>query len=124
MSIYAVLQIVMTVSIVILVAFVIIVLMQLKKTLTTIDDLAGNINSEIIPLLSKAQTTLDEINSELERVDGIVSTFQEVSDKVQNSTDIAKGMARKVVATPVVKIAGLASGARTAINNIVSRRQK
>lgn len=124
MSIYAVLQIVMTVSIVILVAFVIIVLMQLKKTLTTIDDLAGNINSEIIPLLSKAQTTLDEINSELERVDGIVSTFQEVSDKVQNSTDIAKGMARRVVATPVVKIAGLASGARTAINNIVSRRQK
>ena len=124
MSMNAILQIVLSVSIIAMIAFVIVVLNQLRKTLASADDLAKSVNSELIPLIVKAQITLDEVNTELEIVDGIVTSFQEVSDKVQNSTDIAKGVAKKVVSTPVMGLAGVVSGARAVLGNIASRRGK
>jgi len=124
MSLNAILQIVLSVSIIAMIAFVIVVLNQLRKTLESADDLTKSVNSELIPLIVKAKITLDEVNTELERVDGIVTSFQEVSDKVQNSTDIAKGVAKKVVSTPVMGLAGVVSGARAVLGNIASRRGK
>ena len=124
MSLNALLQIVLYVSIIAMIAFVIVVLNQLRKTLVSADDLAKSVNSELIPLIVKAQITLDEVNNELERVDGIVTSFQGVSDKVQNSTDIAKGVAKKVVSTPAIGLAGVVGGARAVLGNIISRRSK
>ncbi len=124
MSLNTVLQIVLSISIIAMIAFVIVVLNQMRKTLLSVDDLAKSVNSELIPLIIKAQITLEEVNTELERVDGIVTSFKEVSDKVQNSTDIAKGVAKKVVSTPAMGLAGVVSGARAVLGNIVSRRGK
>ncbi len=124
MSVNAVLQIVLSISIIAMIAFVIVVLNQLRATLVNVSELAKDVDSELIPLIQKAQITLDEVNSELERVDGIVTTFQEVSDKVQNSTVIAKGVAKKVVSTPVLGFAGAVGTARAVLGNIVGRRSK
>lgn len=120
MSWYLIIQTLLFFAIVILIGFVIFVLLQLRRTLASVDELARNVNTELIPLLLKAQVTLDEVNSELARVDGIVTSLQEVSDRVQNTSDVAK----KLVSTPAVKIAGLASGARVALANLINRRQK
>lgn len=117
---YLVLQTLLVLGLLILVGFVMAVLIQLRRTLVSVNELAKNVNTELVPLLSKAQVALDEVNSELARVDGIVNTFQEVSDRVQNGTDVAK----KLISTPAVRLVGFASGARVAIANLVGRRQK
>ena len=120
MSWYMVLQTVLVLGLLALVGFVIAVLIQLRRTLVSVDELAKNVNTELVPLLSKAQIALDEVNSELARVDGIVTSFQEVSDRVQTGTDVAK----KLISTPAVKLVGFVSGARVAIASLVNRRHK
>lgn len=120
MSWYLLLQTLVAGAVVILVAFLISAVIQLRITLKSVDKLARNVDDELVPLLKKAHTTLNEVNSELSRVDGIVNSIQEVSDRVQNTTDAAK----KLVATPAVKMAGILTGARVALANLVHRREK
>ncbi len=120
MSWYLSIQTIFVFAIVLLVGFIIIVLVQLKKTLISIDELVKKVNTELTPLLSKARITLDEVNSELSRVNGIVNSIHEVSERVQNTTDVAK----KIVASPALKLSGLATGLRVAAAKLIGRRKK
>lgn len=120
MSWYLAIQTIFVIAIVFLVGFIIIVLIQLKKTLVGIDELVRQVNTELIPILSKAQTTLDEVNSELSRVNGIVTSIHGVSERVQTTTDAAK----KLVASPAIKLSGIAAGLKAAGAKLISRRQK
>lgn len=52
-----------------------------------------------IPLIEKADVSLDAINAELLRVDGIVTDIEDVSGAVSSATDIIR--------TPVDALAGL-----------------
>jgi len=120
MSWYLAIQTIFVIAVVLLVGFVIIVLIQLKKTLISIDVLVRQVNTELIPILSKAQTTLDEVNSELSRVNGIVNSIQDVSERVQTTTDTAK----KLLGSPAVKLSGVATGLRVALAKLIGRRRK
>jgi len=44
------------------------------------------IRSRLVPMLDKADITLDAINAELLRIDAVVSRFESVSDKVVSTT--------------------------------------
>ncbi len=59
----------------------------------------AEIRERAIPLLEKADVTLDALNAELLRVDGIVTDIEEVSGAVSSATD--------VIRTPVEALAGL-----------------
>lgn len=44
------------------------------------------IRSRLVPMLDKADITLDAINAELLRIDAVVSRFESVSEKVASTT--------------------------------------
>ena len=45
-------------------------------------------SSRLEPLMEKADVTLDAVNAELIRVDGIVTTLEDVSDRVSDTTSV------------------------------------
>ena len=120
MSWYFFLQLVLTIGLLVLIGFVVFVLAQLYRTLRTFEDLLNNINEDLPPVLGKLQITLDGVNSEMDRVEQIVASFQEVSATMQNTT----GFVQRAVASPFIKISGFASGAATALSRLVHRNKK
>jgi hypothetical protein len=116
---YLVLQVVLTLGLLTLIGFVINVLIQLHLTLKTFNALLHNVNRELPSILIKLQIALDGVNSELDKVEEIVNSFHEVSAKVQNTT----GMVQRVVASPVIRVASILSGAKTAVSSLVGRKK-
>jgi uncharacterized protein YoxC len=114
---YVVLQLLLTAGLLVLIGVVIYVLMQLHRTLSTLDEVLQNVNREIPSILIKLQLMLDGVNSELGRVEEIVSSFYDVGAKVQNTTNLVQ----MAVSSPLEKLAGLATGARTTLAKIVGR---
>ncbi len=117
MSSYYFLQLALTIGLLALIGFVIFVLGQLYRTLRKFEDLLVNLNEDLPPVLSKLQTTLDGVNSEMERVEQLVATFEEVSASVQKTT----GFVQRAVSSPFIRVAGLASGASAALSRLVRR---
>lgn len=78
------------------------------------------VTDEIVPILSRAQTTVDGINLELQRVD----------EMMQTAVNATKGAERTVqtvssaVTAPVRKITGLAAGIKGAVANLRAQRQR
>lgn len=108
----------LVVAAVALAVFFILVLIQLTKTLNSINEFVKEINRDVPPLLTKLQTTIDEVNDELGRVDEIVQTVQEVSEKVSVTTKIAQ----EIVSSPLIKVASISAGAKKAIDTLMGRK--
>ncbi|NLE10084.1 MAG: hypothetical protein GX630_01150 [Actinobacteria bacterium] len=77
-------------------------------------------DSQIVPLLTRVEGTLDGVNSELDKVDqltgsvvGIVRTAEQATSAVQSA-----------VSKPVQKVSGLAAGLNAGISSFMSRRKK
>jgi len=117
MSSYFFLQLALTIGILALIVFVIFVLAQVYRTLRRFEDLLTNLNEDLPQVLSKLQTTLDGVNSEMDRVEQLVATFEEVSAGVQSTT----GFVQRAVASPFIRVAGLASGAGAALSRLIRR---
>jgi uncharacterized protein YoxC len=71
------------------------------RTLRQAQQTMAEIRERFIPLLEKADVTVDALNAELLRVDSIMSDIEGVSDAVSSATDIIR--------TPVGVVAGLGS---------------
>ena len=117
MSLYEGLQILLIVGLLVLIAFVVFVMVQLHRTLSSFSVFLDNVNRDLPPLLSKLQQTLDGVNSEIDRVEHIVASFHEVSTTVQTTTD----MVQKAVASPFIRVSSLASGAGAALSRLIKR---
>ncbi len=119
MSSYFFMQLVLTIGLLALIAFVIFVLAQLYRTLRRFEDLLVNLNEDLPPVLSKLQTTLDGVNSEMDRIEQLVATFEEVGAGVQSTTSFV----RRAVSSPFIRVAGFASGAGAALSRLVGREK-
>ena len=76
------------------------------------------ITDEVVPILSRAQTTVDGINLELERVDEImVSAVNATKGAEKTVTSISNA-----VAAPAKKASGLAAAAKEALATFKARR--
>lgn len=117
MSWYLILQLVLTVGVLILIGFIVFVLIQFSRTLRTFENLLININKDLPPVLTKLQLTLDGVNSEMDRVEQLVTAFQEVSTTVRGTT----GFVQRVVASPFTRIASVASGAGSVLSRLIKR---
>ena len=120
MSWYFVLQLALTVGLLVLIGFVVFVLIQLYRTLRTFENLLVNINRDLPPVLSKLQLTLDGVNSEMDRMEQLVTSFQEVSATVQSTS----GFVQRAVTSPFIRIAGLASGAGATLSRLIKRGKR
>ncbi|MDI6891842.1 MAG: DUF948 domain-containing protein [Actinomycetota bacterium] len=95
--------------------FLVVVLIQLSRTLRSINALVKDFNREIIPIFSKLQSTVDEVNTELARVDEIVKAVQEASDKVNATAEVA----RQLISPSLIKLASLSTGVKKAVTTLV-----
>lgn len=66
----------------------------------------SRLDERLMPLLEKADVTVDALNAELLRVDGIVTQFEDASERVGTTARVA----RDAVGTPMRVIAGAGEG--------------
>jgi hypothetical protein len=87
------------------------VFQRLGSALTRITD-------EVVPILNRAQTTVDGINLELARVDEIMKTAVGATKGAEKTVQTVS----TAVTTPVRKVTGLAAGLREAVATLRARR--
>lgn len=64
------------------------------------------IRSRLVPMLDKADITLDAINAELLRIDAVVSRFESVGEKVASTTHAVQ----EVVNAPMEALSSVGGG--------------
>jgi uncharacterized protein YoxC len=82
-------------------------LVQLVRTMNIMNQFLDDIRVETVPLISKLQTTMDHVNTELERVDGVLTAVESMSQKANSATKVVQ----EVVTSPIVKVIGMGAGA-------------
>lgn len=65
-------------------------LVEAFKTFRCAREFLGSVDSRLIPLLDKADVTIDAVNAELIRVDAIVTSIEEVSETVTSATNVVR----------------------------------
>lgn len=95
-------------------------LFRLGEVFKRLSGVLSTTDSQIVPLLTRVEGTLDGVNSELDKVDqltgsvvGIVRTAEQATSAVQSA-----------VSKPVQKVSGLAAGLNAGISSFMSRRKK
>jgi hypothetical protein len=91
---------------------------RLGNTFGRLTSAVGRITDEVVPILSRAQTTVDGVNLELERVDDIMQSAVSATKGAEK----AVGTVSKAVTTPVKKASGLAAGIKEGMATLRSRR--
>jgi hypothetical protein len=76
------------------------------------------VTDEVVPILNKAQTTVDGVNLELLRVDEMMKTAVSATKGAERTVQTVSS----AVTMPVRKITGLAAGAREAVATLRARR--
>jgi uncharacterized protein YoxC len=85
----------------------IVLLAQLVRTMGIMNRFLDDVRVETIPLMTRVQTTMDHVNTELDRVDGIMTAVESMSQKANNATKTVQ----EVVTSPLVKVIGVSAGA-------------
>jgi len=68
----------------------VVVLLDVLKTSRSARQLMDDVDERLMPLLENAEVTVNAVNAELLRVDGIVTRFEEVSDTVSSATNVVR----------------------------------
>ena len=63
------------------------------KTARSARTLADDLDARLVPLLDKADVTVDALNAELLRIDNIVSRIEEVTERVESTSRTVQGVA-------------------------------
>lgn len=91
------------------------VLLKMGGTFSRLNDFLKRLDDEVIPLLSKLQITMEEINSQLAKVDDMMGTLAGVTGRVDATTKALQS----AVVTPVKKAAGLSAGVSEAVSSLI-----
>jgi uncharacterized protein YoxC len=83
------------------------VLYKLVQMLGITNRFLDEVRTETIPLMTRVQTTMDHVNTELDRVDGILTAVESMSEKANAATKVVQ----EVVTSPIVKLIGVGAGA-------------
>lgn len=76
------------------------------------------VTDEVVPILNKAQTTVDGINLEISRVNDIMKTAVGATKGAEKTVQTVSS----AVTAPVRKVHGFAAGAREAVASLRARR--
>jgi hypothetical protein len=87
------------------------VFQRLGSALTRLTD-------DLVPILSRAQTTVDGVNLELARVDEMMKTAVGATKGAEKTVQTVSS----AVTTPVKKLTGIAAGARESVATLKARR--
>jgi hypothetical protein len=67
------------------------------KTARSVRTLSDDLDARVVPLLEKTDIAVDAINAELLRIDTIVTRFEEISDRVDETSRTVQGVANAPV---------------------------
>jgi hypothetical protein len=95
-------------------------LFRAGQALKRLADILSSVDSRVVPLLTRVETTLDGVNSELSKVDQITGSVAEMVKAAEQTTTAL----HNVVSTPLRKIAGLAGGLRGTVKSFMAARRK
>lgn len=95
-------------------------LLRLAGVFTRTTNILTDVNTEVIPLLGRVETTLDRVNAELDQVEQITTSAAQII-KIAETTLVA---VHSAMATPIKKIAGLSSAVTEGISSFVSGKRK
>lgn len=95
-------------------------LVRLAAVLQQVRSMLHDINGEFVPILSRLQTTVDEVNSELNKIDEITGSVVSVTDTIGTTTTAIQN----AIGSPVKKLAGLSAGVGETLSSLFSGRRK
>jgi hypothetical protein len=81
---------------------------ELVTTGRSLRRLSDELHETLPPLIERAGATLATVDTELGRINGVVSQIEEVSDRVSSTSRAAQ----EIVEAPAAVVSGLAEGAR------------
>ena len=93
---------------------------RLGSVLRKVTSILSDVNTRVVPLLTRVEATLDGFNSELSKVDQITGSVAEIVKAAEETTTAL----HNAVSAPIRKIAGLVSGVRESVKSFVAARRK
>ncbi len=95
-------------------------LFRLASTFQRLNSTLADVNTQVIPLLTRVESTLDGVNSELGKIDEITGSAAVMAKTAENTTTAVYG----IVATPLKKVAGVAAGVYEGVGTFVFGKGK
>jgi uncharacterized protein YoxC len=95
-------------------------LLRLGGVFTRTTKILSDVNTEIVPLLTRVETTLDRVNGELDQVEQITTSVAQVLKIVESTTSAVHG----AVAAPIKKVASFSSAVSEGISSFISGKRK
>lgn len=95
-------------------AALVVVLLRVHDTLRELRSEVQELRSETRPLLAELRAAADDAREDLARFDRVLGSAEAISEAVEGSGRAA----RHVFSTPVIKLAGLATGTSRAVRRL------
>ena len=95
-------------------------LLRLARVFDRTTNILTDVNTEVIPLLTRVEVTLDRVNGELDQVEEITTSMAKIIKIAETTLTAVHG----AIATPIKKIAGLSSAVTEGISSFVSGKRK
>ena len=92
-------------------------LVRAGRTLASVEKLITDLDKEMVPLLGKAGTTVDEVNEELAKVNDITASVVQMTQKVDSTTRAVE----TAITTPVKKAAAFSAGVTQSVSSFVHK---
>ncbi|HEV7888567.1 MAG TPA: DUF948 domain-containing protein [Acidimicrobiales bacterium] len=89
----------------------------LLRTLRKLTETVEELRAEVVPLAGQWRQTVDQANTELVRVDGLLTTAESVSQTV----DSASRLAYLALSNPVIKVMAFGAGTGSALRRLRRR---
>jgi uncharacterized protein YoxC len=92
-------------------------LIRLGGTLRTADKLLADVDTEVVPLLKQATETLDGVNAELGKIDVVMTSVVDATEKVDQTTRAVES----AISVPAKKAAAFGVGVSHAVSSFFNR---
>ncbi len=94
-----------------LVLFMSLVLVNIFRVLESTKMLIDGIRTETVPLLGEVKVTVQGVNRELDRVDGLLASAGNITKSVERLSSVVEN----TVSSPLIKVAAFSAGAARAM---------
>jgi uncharacterized protein YoxC len=101
-----------------LVLFLCVVLLNTFRVLESTKTLIDGIRQETVPLLGEVKTSVQGVNKELDRVDGMLETAGRIVQRVER----VAGLVEQAATGPLTKVIGIGAGLRKARDRMGGRK--
>jgi ABC-type transporter Mla subunit MlaD len=82
--------------------------------------MVGDVDREVVPILNRLQTTVDEVNSELGKIDEITGSVVNVTGTLEHTTTAVQS----AIGAPIKAVASMSAGVSQAFSTFLGGRRK